>query len=89
MKHELKSWPDFYAHVITGEKTFEIRQDDRGYRAGDQLWLREWNPTREDYTGRACVVDVPYLLAGAWPGLGEGYVVMSIRLRETEEDFLP
>lgn len=81
--HELKCWPDFYARVISGEKMFEIRQNDREYHGGDQLWLREWHPTRHAYTGRECVVDVPYLLAGAWPGLMDGYVVMSIRLRDT------
>jgi Domain of unknown function (DUF3850) len=81
MRHELKCWPDFYARIITDEKTFELRTDDRGYRAGDELWLREWNATTQAYTGRACVVDVPYLLAGTWPGLTEGYVVMSIRRR--------
>jgi hypothetical protein len=80
MLHELKCWPDFYMRIVSGEKTFEIRKDDRGYRAGDRLWLREWNHGRKEYTGRSCVVTVPYLLGGQWPGLTEGYVVMSVQL---------
>lgn len=81
-RHELKCWPDFYKRVVSGEKTFELRKDDRGFRGGDQLWLREWDHARQVYTGRECIVDVPYLLAGQWPGLVDGFVVMSIRLIE-------
>ena len=84
-QHELKCWPDFFSKVITGEKTFELRKNDRDYHGGDELWLREWDHNRKAYTGRECVVDVPYLLAGQWPGLAEGYVVMSIRLRLRKE----
>lgn len=25
--HELKTWPDFFARVLSGEKTFEIRKE--------------------------------------------------------------
>lgn len=82
MRHELKCWPDFYGRILTGEKTFELRLNDRDYHGGDRLWLREWDHTRQEYTGRDCLVEVPYLLAGDWPGLMDGFVVMSIRLAE-------
>lgn len=42
--HELKIWPQHYARVANGTKTFEIRNNDRGYQAGDKVILREWDP---------------------------------------------
>lgn len=44
MKHELKIWPQYYGPVAEGLKTFEIRKNDRGFQAGDDVVLREYNP---------------------------------------------
>jgi uncharacterized protein YqfB (UPF0267 family) len=75
--HELKCWPEFFKPILTGEKTFELRDDDRGFRAGDILHLREW--TKGDgYTGREIKVEVTYLLCGL-PWLQAGYVAMGFR----------
>lgn len=43
MKHELKIHPKFYCRVADGSKTFEIRNDDRGYQPGDTVLLKEWD----------------------------------------------
>jgi hypothetical protein len=53
MKHELKIWPQYFHHVATGAKTFEVRKNDRGFQNGDQVVLREWDPTEhtEHYAG--------------------------------------
>lgn len=45
MVHELKIWPQFYARVADGSKTFEIRENDRGFQPGDEVVLKEWDPT--------------------------------------------
>ena len=82
IEHELKTWPDFFRVVESGEKTFEVRKHDRDFHAGDTLWLREWRAEQQQYTGRECRVDVTYLLAGNWPGLQADYVVMAIRKRD-------
>ena len=74
-EHHLKIWPEFFEPVITGDKTFELRYDDRGYRAGDVLILREWSP-RSDYTGREIRKKVTYLLGGM--GLEKNYVCMAL-----------
>lgn len=42
--HELKIWPQHYARVANGSKTFDIRDNDRGYQAGDKVIYREWDP---------------------------------------------
>ena len=47
MKHELKIWPQYYARVADGSKTFEIRENDRGFQPGDTVILKEWNPQKE------------------------------------------
>lgn len=43
-RHELKTWPVYFQRVWKGEKTFEVRLDDRGYQKGDTVVLREWDP---------------------------------------------
>lgn len=74
--HELKTWPAFYRSILNGEKTFEIRKDDRCFRSGDILKLKEWNPSDKSYTGRETKKKVVYVLSG-W-GLEKDYVCMSL-----------
>ncbi len=78
--HKLKTWPEFYAAIEGGVKTFEVRKDDgeRPFRVGDILHLHEWLPKSESYTGRHMVVDVTYLIAGPAFGIESGYVCMAI-----------
>lgn len=45
MEHKLKIWPQYYARVADGSKTFEIRDNDRGFQTGDTVVLQEWDPT--------------------------------------------
>jgi hypothetical protein len=52
MKHELKIWPQYFCRVADGSKTFEVRENDRGYQPGDEVTLREYDPkmvTQEDH----------------------------------------
>jgi hypothetical protein len=81
-QHELKTWPEFFEPVFQGVKTFELRKDDREYREGDELWLREWQPMK-GYTGRDCWRVVTYLKRAEdfhWEAgvLAPGYVLMGI-----------
>lgn len=41
--HQLKTWPVYFQRCWDGDKTFEIRIDDRGYQKGDTVVLREWD----------------------------------------------
>lgn len=76
MIHELKIYPDFFQAVISGEKTFEIRKNDRQFKVGDMLALNEydWN----SYTGNSCLVYVDFIMNHP-EYVKEGMVVMSIK----------
>jgi hypothetical protein len=74
--HELKTWPEYFQAVWDCRKTFEVRKDDRGFRVGDRLLLREWSP-EGGYTGRQLTARVRYVLAD-FEGLAPGWVVMGI-----------
>lgn len=50
--HALKTWPEPFALVASGVKTFEVRKFDRDYRIGDRLDLEEWDPATGKYTWR-------------------------------------
>lgn len=43
MIHELKIWPQYYCRVADGSKTFELRDNDRGFQPGDTVILKEWD----------------------------------------------
>lgn len=78
MEHELKTWPEYYQAVAKGEKNFEIRKNDRNFKVGDTLILKEYDPFRQCYTGASIRMEVTYILS-AQPFVPEGYVCMGIR----------
>ena len=49
MKHELKIWPQYYDRVLSGEKTFEYRNNDRGFQKGDKVCLKCFDPEKQEY----------------------------------------
>lgn len=48
--HQLKIAPKYFNAVVAGQKTAELRKDDRGYKVGDVLSLCEWK--HGVFTGR-------------------------------------
>lgn len=85
--HDLKTWPEFFAALMSGAKTFEIRKDDRGFMVGDALCLREWDPAPyseerdvgpKGFTGREMVRVITYKFAGGRYGIPEGVCVLGI-----------
>jgi hypothetical protein len=84
---ELKTWPEFFQAIERGEKTFEVRYNDRAYESGDILELREWDPSPDiQYTGRILWRVISYVHHGLGPGSIEplrgvvkGYCVLGIK----------
>jgi hypothetical protein len=76
MIHQIKCWPVYFQHIVTGKKSFEFRKDDRPYAVGDVLRLDEWDPSTAAFTGRTADRRVTYLAHGGL--IPDGYVVMSI-----------
>jgi len=56
--HELKIDVEFFRAVECGDKTFEIRYNDRGYQKGDIVQLRPWKGSYyvEPYKGLTFII---------------------------------
>lgn len=76
MNHELKILPEYYEKVNLWEKSFELRKDDRHYRVGDTLVLKEWkNGTFTDK--EPLKRKIKYILRDCPEyGLMEGYCIL-------------
>ena len=61
-QHELKSWPKFFQAIFNGDKTFEVRVNDRNFREQDSILLREYNPETGMYSGRELFLKITYLM---------------------------
>ncbi len=57
--HRCKCLTPYYQEVIDGNKTFEIRFNDRGYKVGDYITLLEF--TGLALTGREATFTIGYL----------------------------
>ncbi len=76
--HSLKCLPEFFQAIVDKDKTFELREDDRGFEVGDVLVLNEWE---HEYTGRVVQARVKYILRDCiFAGLRNGFCIMSIEL---------
>ena len=71
--HELKIAPEYFDAVIDGVKKFEIRKNDRDFKVGDFLLLKDFDG--EKFTGDETMQKVTYISAYEQKN---GYVVMSI-----------
>ena len=73
--HELKTHPQYFQAVKKGIKPFEIRENDREFKEGDVLKLREYDPETKEYTGEELFRKVTYMTDY---GQKEGFVVLGI-----------
>jgi len=79
MTHELKIWPEFFDDVLKRIKNFEIRNNDRGFKTGDTIILKEFDPYLLEYTGRECTRIIVYILFDdKCNALEDGFCVLGI-----------
>jgi hypothetical protein len=90
--HDLKSWPEWFAPLKDGTKTFELRRNDRNFQVGDVLHLLEYEPGDHPdgatgrYTGRYCYRVVTYVMHGLGSvgaieplkGLDRNYAILAL-----------
>jgi ASC-1-like (ASCH) protein len=75
MEHKLKIQPQYFEAVFSGEKSFEIRKNDRNFQVGDTLLLQEFIPETQSYTGQFVERKITYITDYAQQ---EHHVVMAI-----------
>lgn len=91
MMHALKCWPVAFERLQTGEKTFDVRMDDRGFQFGDIVMFREYDPDRghddcgdqtcseNRFTGRALYRQIGFVAKGDFFGLRlSQYAILSL-----------
>jgi hypothetical protein len=86
-EHKLKTWSRYWDAVAAGEKTFEVRRNDRAFQTGDILVLEKFDPDLRGYDFdygqtpprvRAIRKRITYLLQGGQFGIEPGYCVLGL-----------
>lgn len=75
MIHELKILPQYFKEVVNGNKTFEVRKNDRSFKKGDLLVLQEFDG--KEYTGLETRKEITYVLDDS-KYLQDEYVVLGM-----------
>lgn len=78
--HRLKLSYSFWDAVMSGEKTFELRENDRGFQKGDLITFQEVDEIGIKTTRTSENFVITYVLPG-W-GLKDNYVALAIRKNE-------
>lgn len=77
--HELKTINPYFMQVWEGNKTFEVRKNDRDFKVGDILHLRWYLPESNEYMLRNILCYVSYILDDPLY-VKEGYVILAFRI---------
>ena len=84
IEHCLKTWPDVFREIKEGTKVHEFRKNDRDFRRGDLVLLREFVPAGERYTGEMILARIMSISYGPEWGIGEGWTAFSIETLKNE-----
>lgn len=80
MHHELKTDTKYYQDVEKGIKTFELRWNDRDFKVGDMVVLKEVAGQYAELTGRSLPQkEIIYILEGGQFGLRDGFVILQLK----------
>lgn len=77
MIHALKIEPNYYEDIKSGNKSFEVRKNDRDFRTGDYIVLNELSDTRDEYTGRSILMKITSIVNDE-RFCKEGYIIMGL-----------
>lgn len=89
MRHRIKIKESFADAIVDGDKTFEIRYNDRGYQKGDILVFQcvnnnETFPQSIRHPINCMVFEIDYVLSGY--GLKEGFCVFGFHKKRDDND---
>lgn len=82
MTHNINIRESFADAILSGNKTFEIRKNDRGYQKGDLIQfsvINDWDVYVDSELNKH-TYRITYVLSG-W-GISEGYVALAIQREE-------
>jgi len=80
MTHEIKIQKEYAQAVFLGEKTFEVRNNDRGYQKGDLVKFQVMDGVMKlpTHSLNYMTFEITYVL-GSFAGLAPNYVAFAIR----------
>jgi hypothetical protein len=78
--HDIKCIQPFFNYCCSGKKTFDLRKNDRNFKEGDTLILREFDEKTCYHTGRMKAFDITFVLNDEFEGIEKGYCIMSIKM---------
>lgn len=86
--HELKIKEEYFNAILRGDKTFELRKNDRDYQVGDLIHFMRINGL--EYFGRSKdVYQITYVLKDSQEyGLNKDYCIFGIKKLKIEGDQL-
>ena len=76
--HQLKILSEYFNEVVSGNKTFEIRLNDRNFKVGDSLELLEHDGN--DFTGSSASGKIKYIFSDTKFGLQPNWCVFSFEI---------
>lgn len=76
--HNVKTWIEFKADILSGVKSFEVRLDDRKYEVGDIINHQFYDPIEQKLDGSEHTQIILYKLKGGKFGIQEGFCVLGV-----------
>lgn len=77
--HHLKTWPEMFNAAMFSIKSFDLRVNDRDFKVGEYVALKEWDPVERLYSGRILSRQIQYILRGGF-GLPENMVILGLMM---------
>lgn len=73
--HDLKITPEYLTKIFQGNKNWELRKNDRGFKEGDLIFVREYE--NGEYLMQYAVGHIVFVLEN-YTGIETGYCILSV-----------
>lgn len=65
--HMVKSWSHLYDAIVSGAKSYDLRKNDRDYKVGDILHLKQYDNINGKFTGWQTTRRISYITSNDTP----------------------